>query len=243
MNLLLLSDEHFISPSQAVVTGYQFDHLIKVHKACVGDEVKIGKLNSRLGTATINEITEHQATLSVKLDTDAPKAIPLTLILALPRPKMLNRILQSVATVGIKKLYLINSYRVEKSYWSSPFLSESKIQENLHLGLEQGFDTVLPTVEIRKRFKPFVEDELPAITASTRTIVGHPKTHTPCPQNYDDSIALIVGPEGGFIPYEIDLLSANGAECVNIGPRILRVEQAIPALVYRILGNQALSIG
>ncbi len=242
MNLLLLSNEHFISASEVMVSGYQFDHLVKVHKASIGDTVKVGELNGKMGTGVVQEISHNCAKLLINLDTPPPKPIPMTLILALPRPKMLKRILQTVATVGIKNLYLINSYRVEKSYWSSPFLSEHKIRENLRLGLEQGFDTHLPTVKIRKRFKPFVEDELPEITTSTPTFVGHPKADTPCPQHRNEPVALIVGPEGGFIPYEIDLLSANGAKSVNIGSRILRVEQAIPALIYRILGDEALSI-
>ncbi|GAA6169707.1 16S rRNA (uracil(1498)-N(3))-methyltransferase [Sessilibacter corallicola] len=243
MNLLLLSDEHFLSPTTASISGYQFQHLKQVHKAEIGDTVKVGRINGNIGEGKIIEIHADHALMDLHLSITPPQPIPITLILALPRPKMLKRILQTIATIGVKHVFLINSYRVEKSYWHSPLLHEDKIRENLILGLEQGIDTILPVITTKKRFKPFVEDELPAISENSRVIVGHPKASVPCPQNLTEPVTLIIGPEGGFIPYEIDLLCANGAESFNLGPRILRVEQAIPALVYRLLADQALSIG
>ncbi len=39
---------------------------------------------------------------------------------------------------------------------------------------------------------------------------------------------LAVGPEGGWIPFELDLLEAYGFHPFGLGPRILRVETAIP---------------
>jgi RsmE family RNA methyltransferase len=44
----------------------------------------------------------------------------------------------------------------------------------------------------------------------------------------------VVGPEGGFIPYEIEKLQEVGVKAVTIGSRILRVETAIPALISRL---------
>ena len=76
---------------------------------------------------------------------------------------MVKRIVQTIATMGVKELYFINSYKVEKSFWQSPWLTEGKLLENIVLGLEQAMDTQLPKIHLRKRFKPFVEDELPGI--------------------------------------------------------------------------------
>jgi 16S rRNA U1498 N3-methylase RsmE len=107
--------------------------------------------------------------------------LPLTLLLALPRPKMLKRILQTVATMGVERLVLMNSYRVEKSFWDSPFLQPQAIEDELTLGLEQGKDTVLPQVILEKRFKPFVEDRLPALSANSLRLVAHPIAETMLP--------------------------------------------------------------
>jgi RsmE family RNA methyltransferase len=152
----------------------------------------------------------------------------------LPRPKALKRVLQSVATLGIKRLILVNSVRVEKSYWRSPLLTPEAMRAELVLGLEQACDTVLPTVLLRKRFKPFVEDECGLLIAGHAALLAHPAADEPCPRAPPQPVVLAVGPEGGFVPYEIDLLRAHGFHAVSLGPRRLRVEQVIPALVGRL---------
>jgi RsmE family RNA methyltransferase len=158
----------------------------------------------------------------------------LTLVLALPRPKMLRRVFQTVATMGVPRVVLVNSYRVEKSFWQTPFLEPEAIREQLILGLEQARDSVLPEIVIEKRFKPFVEDCLPAIVGGTLGLVGHPGNHPPCPRALTEPVTLAIGPEGGWIPYEIDLLGKAGLQPVQLGERILRVETAVTALLSRL---------
>ena len=112
--------------------------------------------------------------LEVKLDRKPPEALPLTLILALPRPPMLKRILFSAAMLGVKKIIILNFNRVEKSLWNSSSLKPQAITEQLVLGLEQAKDTMMPEVILKKRFKPFVQDELPALIKGKLALVAHP---------------------------------------------------------------------
>jgi RsmE family RNA methyltransferase len=56
----------------------------------------------------------------------------------------------------------------------------------------------------------------------------------PCPRNVKRAVTLAIGPEGGFIPYEMEKLVACGFAPVQIGERILTVETAVPALVARL---------
>jgi 16S rRNA U1498 N3-methylase RsmE len=53
--------------------------------------------------------------LRVSLDQPPPAKLPLTLVLALPRPKMLRRVFQTVATMGVPKVMLVNSYRSRRA--------------------------------------------------------------------------------------------------------------------------------
>ena len=233
MNLLTLNSDQ-ISGNKATVTGRQLVHLLRVNKASVETSVRVGELNGLMGTGIIKQIDDNSALLEIVLDTPPPPPLPLTLVMALPRPKMLRRTLQSITSMGVKTLYLINSARVEKSFWQTPFLSDEAIQNELILGLEQSRDTMLPTVNLRKLFKPFVEDELGELIADTCALVAHPIGSAACPIAIEKPTTLIVGPEGGFVPYEIEKLKEVGVEAVTIGPRILRVETAVPALISRL---------
>ncbi|GGY72547.1 ribosomal RNA small subunit methyltransferase E [Cellvibrio zantedeschiae] len=236
MNLVLFSEADFIGDRLiAIRDSRRLQHISQVHQVKVGETLKVGLLNGNMGSGLVVLYNETEIQLEVTLTQAPPKPLPVTLILALPRPKMLKRTLQTIATLGVKKIYLINSYRVEKSYWQTPLLEPGAIYEHLLLGLEQGCDTLLPEVHLIKRFKPFVEDDLSSIVGSTRALVAHPYTDLPCPAQIDYAITLAIGPEGGFIPYEIDLLKKSaGFTAVNLGERIMRVETVVPYLLGRL---------
>ncbi|KFE56095.1 16S rRNA (uracil(1498)-N(3))-methyltransferase [Pseudomonas syringae] len=234
MNLLLLEDADFIAPDRVVLRDRRLKHMQEVHRAEVGDSLRVGRIGGLLGSAELLRLENHEAELRITLDSAPPAKLPLTLVLALPRPKMLRRVFQTIATMGVPKVILVNSYRVEKSFWQTPFLEPQAIREQLILGLEQARDSVLPEIIVEKRFKPFVEDRLPQLVDGTLGLVGHPGDFPACPRAVTDPVTLAIGPEGGWIPYEVDLLSKAGLQPVQLGERILRVETAVTALLARL---------
>lgn len=236
MNLLLLDDADFIGADRAILRDRRLTHLLEVHRADAGDSLRVGRVGGLMGQGRILRLENQEAELQVCFDQPPPPKLPLTLLLALPRPKMLKRVLQTVATLGVPRLILLNSYRVEKSFWQTPFLEPTAIREQLILGLEQARDTVLPDVIIEKRFKPFVEDRLPALAAGTLGLVGHPGDYPTCPRGLplNQPVTLAIGPEGGWIPYEVDKLAEAGLQPVQLGERIMRVETAVTALLARL---------
>ncbi|SDK69420.1 16S rRNA (uracil(1498)-N(3))-methyltransferase [Microbulbifer yueqingensis] len=236
MNLIILFPEDFVAPSRARVGGRRLEHIRTVHRAVAGDTLRVGLLDEGIGTARLLGLDEDKAELEVSLDASAPPPppIPVKLVLALPRPKMLKRTIQHATAMGVKEIHLVNAYRVEKSYWQTPWLAADRLREQCLLGLEQSVDTVMPRIELHKRFKPFVEDELPAISAGTEALVAHPVGAAPCPVDIGRPVTLAVGPEGGFIPYEVERLQEHGFSAVHLGPRILRVETALPVLLSRL---------
>lgn len=234
MNLIILFKNDFINDQQAVIHDRRSEHIRQIHKASIGDTLNVGIINEKIGTAVIEDITNNEILLNVSAKNTPPNALPLTLIIALPRPKMIKRILQTCATMGVKDIIFLNSYRVEKSYWQTPLLQEDNIKEQLILGLEQGKDTILPRVRLEKRFKPFIEDHLPTLCEKSLALVAHPSSEAACPQNIRQQTTLIIGPEGGFIPYEVEKLHAAGCSGITLGQRILRVETAIPVLLGKL---------
>jgi len=234
VNLILLFDDDFISAARVRLTGRRLQHVRDVHRATVGESLAVGIANSRIGRGTITHLDADALEMDVALDRDPPDPLPLTLILALPRPKVLNRVLAGAASLGIKRILLVNAWRVEKSYWGSPRLAPENLRTQSILGLEQARDTVLPTIETRRLFRPFVEDELPSVALGTRALVAHPHASEECPRNLREPVTLVIGPEGGFIDAEIASLERIGFTPVSIGERILRVETAVPFLASRL---------
>ncbi|MFS2127845.1 16S rRNA (uracil(1498)-N(3))-methyltransferase [Pseudomonas sp. Pseusp97] len=234
MNLLLLDDADFVAADRVVLRDRRLTHMQEVHRAESGDRMRVGRLGGLMGEGRLLRLEANEAELQVSFDQAPPAKLPLTLLLALPRPKMLRRVLQTVAAMGVPRLVLLNSYRVEKSFWQTPFLEPEAVREQLILGLEQARDTVLPEVIIEKRFKPFVEDRLPALAAGSLGLIGHPGPWPECPRALSEPVTLAIGPEGGWIPYEVDKLREAGLNPVQLGERILRVETAVTALLARL---------
>lgn len=236
MNIILLTAEDLTGNTCAEIRDQRrCQHILSVHQAQVGERIRAGLLNGNMGSGIMTTLQPDLIIIEdLVFDEPPPPALPLFLVMALPRPKMLKRVLQTVSTLGVKKLVLMNSYRVEKSYWQTPLLEPESIREHLILGLEQARDTQLPEVILEKRFKPFVEDRLPALIAQTRALVAHPYSETPCPTGLTEATSLAIGPEGGFIPWEIEQLEACGFEGVHLGKRIMRVETAVPFLLARL---------
>jgi len=234
LNLLLLEAADFVAADRVILSGRRLRHLQEVHRAEVGETLRVGLLGGEMGEGRLLRLDTASAELQVRFDQPPPAKLPVTLLLALPRPKMLRRVLQTVAAMGVPRLVLLNSYRVEKSFWQTPFLEPAAIREQLILGLEQARDTVLPEIIVEKRFKPFVEDRLPQLAADTLGLVGHPGDFPACPRAVQQPVTLAIGPEGGWIPYEVEKLAEAGLTPVQLGERILRVETAVSALLARL---------
>ena len=130
-------------------------------------------LNGPIGTGQVIQLGETLE-LELRLDREPPPALPATLIVALPRPLILRRVLHAATTLGVKRLVLLAARRVEKSFWNSKALRPDAIREQLILGLEQACDTALPDVILAPHFRPFVERALPDLQRGTLGLVAHP---------------------------------------------------------------------
>ncbi len=236
MNLILLRPEDFPNgDSLAHLTGTRHRHLRDVLNAKVGSQFIVGLVDGPMGQGEVAELTDETLSLRVTLDSSPPPPLPVSLILALPRPKVLRRVLAATSSMGVKQIYIINAYRVEKSYWQSPFLQPEQVEAQLLLGLEQGRDTKMPEVFLRDRFKPFVEDELPSLLEGSTAWLADLGGKGTLPSTPGRKSVLAVGPEGGFVPYEVRKLIEVGFQTFCLGPRPLRVETAAAVALGRFL--------
>ena len=234
MNIVLLDANQDCSRDiWSIEDQRQIKHLNQHLQLKAGDTLKVGVRDGQRYLTEVQSITAQQIMLRPIQTESVPNKLPVHLILALPRPKVLRRMIMDAVTLGVERISLIHSYRVDKSYWQSPFLQQ--LDDYVTLGLEQAGDTIVPEIQLYKRFKPFVEDVLPTLITEQRpAYVAHPYAEQSMPHAIAHGCNLIVGPEGGFIPYEIELLKKNGCQAMSLGNRILRTETAVSNILGRL---------
>ena len=150
MNCILLPATNFQHDNASAYINdlAQIAHVNKVLNAQVGDRLKIGQLGGKLGSASIKTITSDSIQLSdIQLNNNPPAKLNLIVVLALPRPKVLRRLIMDMTALGVNDIILINSYRTQKSYWQSPMLA--RLDEFVLEGLQQGVDTVAPRISAK----------------------------------------------------------------------------------------------
>ncbi len=235
----MLFEPEELASGVATLRGRRAKHIAEVHRVVAGDALVVGELNGRIGTGTVRAVSSDEVVLEAHFNREPPPPLGIDLLLALPRPKILRRVLAAATSMGVKRIVLVNGQRVERSYFQSPLLERDAIREALVLGLEQGCDTVLPEVLLKRGFKPFVEDQLATLwPEGAHKLLPHP-TATQVIRDCDfgtprEPAVIALGPEGGWIPYEVEKLQAAGFQAFSLGPRILRVDTAVPAVLAQV---------
>jgi len=217
------------------VRDHRADHIRGVLKAKVGDSLRVGLVGGLCGQGVIEDLDPSGVRLNVQLREPPPPRHRFDIVLALPRPKMLRRILRQCAEFGVANLHLIQSARVEKSYWQSPLLQPVRVGGALLAGLERSRDTIAPRVHLHRRFRPFVEDQLPGLCAGRPCWLadrGAPRSLAEVPPG---PALVMVGPEGGFVPFEVQLAESVQAQRVGLGERILSVDTALITVLAQAL--------
>ena len=227
MNLVLLRQGDWIDADRVLLRDRRAGHIRTVLQAEVGDSLRVGLLGGLCGQGLVEAVEPDGVRLRVVLTDPPPPRHRFDIVLALPRPKTLRRILRQCAEFGIANLHLLHSARVEKSYWQSPLLQPAALEEALLAGLERSRDTIAPRVHLHRRFRPFVEDQLSGICAGRPCWLAHMDAPLALAEAPPVPAVVMIGPEGGFVPFEIQLAEAVSARRVCLGARTLSVDTAL----------------
>lgn len=229
MNLLLLRADELSPDGLVRLGGRRLDHLRDVLRVQRGQTLRVGIRGGGMGTAEV--VSED--TLLVRVTEDPPPRANVSLVLAIPRPKQLKRVIPAVASLGVDRVVLVGAARVEKSYFDSKVLTPEFLDSLVDLGLEQACDTLPPAITLHRDLRAFLRDELPTWAPSdAERLVPHPyATEVLSPRPSSRSVVLAIGPDGGFIPDEIALFERCGFGPVSLGRRVLRCEVAVPAVL------------
>lgn len=238
MNLLLLDPSALTGQHEAIVRGHGAKHLKTVLRIEPGDTVRIGRLNGPRGIGTVEAIGENSVTLRCVFEDTLPARPQIDLLLALPRPKVMKRLWAQAAALGVGRILLTNAARVERSYFDTHVIDPAFYTPLLIEGLQQARDTRVPEVSLHRRFKPLIEDELETLSDASLRLVAHPAAAQSAKSVLRDGtterLLLAIGPEGGWVPFELELLAAHGFRAIHIGTRTLRSDTACIAALAAI---------
>ncbi len=231
MNLLLLEPGEISDNGTVRLDGRRAEHIARVLRAEPGRTLRLGVIGGGTGEGRVLSVGGGEVELAVEVAQEPAAPAPwIDLIVALPRPAVLHRVLQTAAAMGVGRLDLTNAWRVEKSFFSSPALAGEAIRRHLVLGAEQGMVTRLPEVRQHRLLVPFVR-ELETRSDPPCRLLAHPQASEPLEAAFPAGgrIEIAIGPEGGWIDREIETFGEAGFKPVSLGPWILRSETAVSA--------------
>lgn len=241
MNLLILTDADIVTPNRFRITGPRHLHILSVLKPEVGDQLSIGILNGARGLGKIISINADETIIeSVEMTAVAAPVLSVDLICAIPRPKILRKVLYVAAMFGVRSIHMVRTNRTEKSYLLSPLMEPSKQLPYLLEGMSQGEWTRLPVVEVHPLFRPFVEDMLPNLPGYAESpklladLVEGSHLYQIVPARLSSQLFLGIGPEGGWVDFERTLLREQGFTSFSLGSSNLRVEYALAAALAQL---------
>ena len=241
MNLLLVDREELDSEGRVRLSDRRAEHLLGVLKVEPGREVRAGVVDGGPGTGTVEVVEEKTVVLRLEWEETPEEEPTVDLVVALPRPQALHRLLQWTATFGVGRLDLVRSWRWEKSFFSSPSVRPEGLRKHLLLGAEQGSRTRLPRVELHHRLLPFLET-LAEEDNGGRRFLAHPEAVLSIEAGWRQADAagctgrtcLAIGPEGGWLDREVESFARCGFQAVTLGPWVLRVETALAAAIAQV---------
>ncbi len=235
MNVILIEAHELTDDGTAVLTDRRAEHIRKILRARPGDRLRVGLLGGLLGSGELLSLTPLR--LRCVFDQPPPARPRIHLLLGMPRPITLKRLLRQAAELGLESIELLRTARTEKSYFDSPVLG--KLEQYTRQGLEQAGGTRLPSIGVSLRFRPFVEDVLPGrIAANDRAllaVVGAGKPLKSLELAGSQDLHLAIGPDGGWLPFEAELLAQAGFEGVSLGPRVFRTDTALTWAVAQLV--------
>ena len=213
-------------------------HASKVLRLSIGESLTLMDGLGHTATAVVETISRRGSELVCKVDEVLQSPKPrygIRLYLAPPRAKIMEQVVRFATELGVARITpILCQYGVSKPDGSK----ESWLQTAI-VAMKQSRNPWLPSLDEPVAFNAALASAaecsfLGAVPATAATcLLPSPET---CRQK---GVALWIGPEGGFSPDEEKAIMGQGACPLTVGPCVLRVETAVPALLgalYTLLG-------
>ena len=231
------------SPTTATLTGDQAAHLARVLRAVPGQIYDI-VANGFLHRAEITEVIvgnngDHLVHFKLHEELSAEAALPLHLLLAVFKFDHMEWAIEKSTELGIASITPILARRTEKHLAQSALKRSERWRRIALEASKQSRRTDIPEIADPIALKSALDQE----KSPTRILLSETEQQTTLsavlqaslgPTAFEaasQSVAIAIGPEGGWTPEEMSLFTQHQWQSVTLGPRILRAETAAIAAI------------
>lgn len=202
-------------------------HLSRVLRAAVGDEITLfngegGEYHARIAAINKKNVTVTMGAFNAR---EAESPIHITLAQGIARGEKMDFIIQKAVELGVNEIVplitercnvRINDERLQKkmAHWQSVIIS----------ACEQSGRNRVPLLSVPQALTHWLTQKKADVC-----FILSPHVDTKLSQQkiaQGSHIAMIIGPEGGLSDAEMEAAVRQGAQPLNMGPRILRTETA-----------------
>lgn len=229
------SSQMSLEDKTLTITGSDYNHIANVLRMKVGEELSVSLRDSEDGKEYrygIEEITEDTVVCRLRFIKEDGLELPSKVYLfqGLPKADKMELIIQKCVELGVYQVIPVSTKR------SIVKLDEKKAESKIkrwqsisEAAAKQSKRRIIPEVSKPVTMKQAVEmaKEMDVRLIPYELAEGMDKTRAIINSiEPGQSVAIFIGPEGGFDDKEIELCRENGIEPITLGKRILRTETA-----------------
>lgn len=232
-----------VSPDGAVIEGSDVNHIRNVLRMRCGEKVRVSSKSGKNYLCEISEITEDMVRASIIEEYEEDTELPCKIYLfqGLPKSDKMELIIQKAVELGVYEIIPVAMkncvVKLDDKKAASKVTRWQAIAES---AAKQSKRSLIPNVRMPLSYKQAVEaaKELDVKLVPYENERGMQATKEAIEAiKPGESIAIFIGPEGGFDDSEIAMVEAD-MQLVSLGKRILRTETAgmtmLSILVYHL---------
>lgn len=220
--------EGSLGPDQLLLEGSEAHHGLHVLRMQVGDSVLVF---NGTGTEAEGVITKtSRKTIEIKVierrETPIDTQVPLILATAVPKGDRFRWLVEKAAELGVSKLVPLVTERSSVDPGENRL---KKLQQTIVAAAKQSGQTRMMELAVVQKWDEFLEE---ASHSDCRMFVADPHgagldvLSSISTNASSDSLVLMIGPEGGFSPDELNSALEKGAKPIKLSEAILRIETA-----------------
>ncbi|MCB6994563.1 16S rRNA (uracil(1498)-N(3))-methyltransferase [bacterium 210820-DFI.6.37] len=215
-------------------------HILRVLRLKEGDRIELSDSCQWEYDAEITKACEDlvEARILDKQKFAREPKVQVTLFQGIPKQSKMDSIVQKCVELGVYRIvpvFMDRTVVVDKGNFNKKLERWQKVSaeavKQCRRGIIPEISGAIRSAELPKELAGFDLILFPYENETGRTMKDCLRDLKVRPK----TIAVLIGPEGGFSDKEAHELKANGADCVTLGKTILRTETAGPAALSMIM--------